>query len=277
MQMVSATKMRKAQNQALGGRSYWEILQTVLAQLESGKLPNHFLLQENSSEKVGVILMTSDKGLCGALNTNVIRQITNDKLQVTSLDNVLFYTVGKKGRDFIVRSGKNLEADFENPEKVHETQARTIRHIIVQDFKEAKIGKLYLLYPHFGSTLRQEPKLVKLLPIETSLLVNSLNREASEKEKREASSEKSNPEFLFEPDLPALLNFALLHLLDISIYQSLLETKASEHSARMMAMQNATQNASDLVDDLTLTYNQLRQENITRELLEITSAAAALE
>lgn len=281
MQMVSATKMRKAQNQALGGRPYSETLMTVLSRIKAEKLPTHHLLKPGDSSKVGVLLLTSDKGLCGALNANVVRKIQSEEFKDKDL---VFYTVGKKGRDFIVRSDKTLEADFENHERVHEAQARSIRNLLVTDFKAGKIGEVYIVYPNFISTLRQEATVLKLLPIDPALLEQNINPDLvdslepkSRTKPNVVNAESGQTEFLFEPNLTALLEFSLLHLVDITIYQSLLETKASEHSARMMAMQNATQNASDLVDDLTLTYNQLRQENITRELLEITGAQAALE
>jgi len=267
MQMVSATKMRKAQNQALDARPYTLTLNGVLATL-SGKVSQeaHPLLSSNTSSKVGVLLFTTDKGLCGALNSNLIRTIQGSS-ELEGKE-ITYYTVGKKGRDFIVRSGKNLEADFESQEKVSMSDAVAIRKLILPLFLNSDLGMVYLLYSDFISTLRQEPKLAMILPIDPSVM--------------KSGSEVTPPggmssEFVFEPNPDSVLDYALTHMIDIQIYQALLETKASEHSARMVAMKNATDNAKDLVSDLSLTYNQMRQNAVTSELLEITSAQSALE
>lgn len=290
MQMVAATKMRRAQTQAVGGRPYNESLNFAFSKL-IGKIDSskHPLLQKNDSKYVGIILLTTDKALCGALNTNVLRMVQNF---IKEKPNSLFYTIGKKGRQFLVRTGKVLEADFENFEKVTYKSAVQVSRIVKQAFLEEKLGEVYVVYPDFISALRQEPKIVKLLPIDpeaVKVLVAGLDDRRSGDEHSEESrikkakdpgqarmTEESN-EFLFEPNLDELLDYLLNHFLEIKIYQALLETKASEHSARMMAMQNATENAKELVSDLTLTYNQTRQDAITRELLEITSATLALE
>ncbi|MCL5783854.1 MAG: ATP synthase F1 subunit gamma [Patescibacteria group bacterium] len=267
MQMVSATKMRKAQNQALSARPYTQTLFNVLAMVSGNIHPEtHPLLNSNGVAKSGVVVISTDKGLCGALNTNIFRFLqTSENFN----KDTIFYTLGKKGRDFLVRTGKNLEADFENQERVNFTQATRIRKLLLEAFSKAEIGEAYLLYPHFISTLRQEARLIKILPIDPGAFNQAVE---------EAKSEVvQSGEFLFEPNPDQVLDFALTHFIDTQIYQALLETKASEHSARMIAMQNATDNAKDLVSDLQLTYNQLRQSAITTELLEITSAAAALE
>lgn len=256
MQMVAANKMRRAQNQALGGRPYSETLNSALDRLGSGINPevHHPLLSGGQGNTVGILLLSTDKALCGALNTNLFRAILSAQLGV----NIRFFTVGTKGRKFVLNSGRVLEADFENPEVVIFRQARQISKLLISAFLDGLLTEVYMVYPHFGSTLKQEPKIVKILPIT--------------KENQETSSE-----FLFEPNPGALLDFVLNHYIETQVYQALLETKASEHSARMMAMQNATDNAKELVEDLQLTYNQTRQGAITNELLEITTAAAALQ
>ncbi|KKR81214.1 MAG: ATP synthase F1, gamma subunit [Candidatus Daviesbacteria bacterium GW2011_GWA1_41_61] len=270
MQMVSAIKMRKAQNQALSSRPYTETFLSVLVSL-SGKVKseNHQLLNSNSLDKVGVMILSTDKGLCGALNTNLFRFIQSNELFFDK--DVVFYTIGKKGRDFIVRTGKNLYADFESLEHIEFQKAASLRKLLISTFLNEEVGEVYLLYPHFLSTLRQEPRLVKVLPIDKDYLNEVLKGQETE-EKKSISGE-----ILFEPTPDQVLDFALTHFIDTQIYQALLEMRASEHSARMMAMQNATDNAKELVVDLQLTYNQMRQDAITKELLEITSAAAALE
>lgn len=274
MEMVAATKMRRAQNQALAGRPYSENLNFSLSQLSTKISPDeaHPLLKENGSSVIGVILLTTDKALCGALNTNVLRALSSLLSSLSSRGarnegsrDLVFFTIGKKGRSFIARTGKNLEADFDNLDVITFDQARHIGKLAKDLFLSKRVGEVYLVYPHFVSTLRQEPKIVKLLPIrESDLAIREIDQTVS-------------GEFLFEPNSDDLLDFILNHVIETKIYQALLETKASEHSARMIAMQNATNNAKDLVEDLQLTYNQTRQQAITTELLEITTAQAAME
>lgn len=283
MEMVAATKMRRAQTQALSGRPYSlnlaQALQRLLPQIE---IEAHPLLSGNESKTAGVILLSSDKGLCGSLNTNLFRTVLASHLQGV---NVNFYTVGKKGRSFVVKSGQDLTADFENLDTVIFRQAVQLSKIVTQAFLAGELGEVYLIYPHFISTLRQEPRRVKLLPIalESVILIPSEaegegSRSLSAKESETSSDDKGGgKEFLFEPNPDALLDFILVHHIEEQIYQALLETKASEHSSRMMAMKNATDNALDLVEDLRLTYNQTRQDAITREILEITTASVAME
>lgn len=264
MQMVSATKMRRAQNQAVNGRPYSLTVLNVISSLTEAVDPElHPLLKPNSSQKVAVVVLTSDKGLCGSLNTNILRTLQSSDL---FKGEVAYYTIGKKGRDFLVRTGKNLVGDFEHPEKVQFRQAVSIGRVLIESFLNKEVGKVYLLYPEFVSTLRQEAKVVQLLPL---VDINGAQKISPEKPLDVAN-------LLYEPSVDAVLDFALIHHIETHIYQALLETKASEHSARMIAMQNATDNALELVEDLNLTYNQVRQSAITTELLEITSAAAAL-
>ncbi|HBQ51214.1 ATP synthase F1 subunit gamma [Candidatus Daviesbacteria bacterium RIFCSPLOWO2_01_FULL_38_10] len=254
MEMVAATKMKRAQNQAISGRPYKENLYSSLARL----LPkidqeSHPLLVGNGSKTAGVVLLSTDKGLVGALNTNLIRTLVGST-------NAIYYTVGKKGRSFVVKTGKELAGDFENRDSVTFRQAVQLTKMITDAFNAGEIGEVYLVYPQFISTLKQEAKKVKLLPISLESIETVYTKE-----------------FLFEPNVDALLDFILMHHIETQIYQALLETKASEHSSRMVAMKNATDNAKELVEDLTLTYNQTRQDAITKEILEISSASVAIE
>lgn len=277
MQMVAATKMRKSQNQALSGRPYNQILNYSLSVLvpsiEEGLHP---LLQGNDASRIGVLLLSTDKSLCGALNTNLFRAVQNF---ANEHKNVSFFTVGKKGRDFTVKTGKDLTADFENHEAVTFKNATQTARLLIQQFNEQLLSEVYVIYPDFISALRQEPKIVKLLPVDPEYLKRELT---SELESRKSDMDKNKDltdrsDFKFEPNLKELLEYILVHFVETKIYQAMLETKASEWSARMIAMQNATDNAKELVSDLTLSYNQTRQAAITNELLEITSASAALE
>ena len=255
MEMVAAVKMKKAQDQAVNGRTYSDNLSSALERLlPRVDLEAHPLLTGNGSTKVGIILLTTDKGLVGALNTNLVRTVISAKLQ-----NVIFYTVGKKGRSFVVRTEKQLVADFENVDAISFRQAVQLSKIVIEAFRLLEVGEVILIYPQFISTLRQEPNIVKLLPISLPLTTSDTS------------------EFLFEPNIDTLLDALLIHHIQIKIYQALLETKASEHSSRMVAMKNATDNAKELVSDLTLNYNQARQDSITKEILEIATASVAMQ
>lgn len=257
MEMVAATKMKRAQNQAVSGRPYSENLSEALARLlPKINIEAHPLLLKQESNRTGVILLSTDKGLVGALNTNLIRILVGNTGDI-------YYTIGKKGRSFVVKTGKDLAGDFENTDMVAFRQAVQLTKMIMDAFSTGEIGEVYLVYPQFISTLKQEAKKVKLLPIELEGLGTR--------------NEELGKEFLFEPNVDVLLDFILIHHIEEQIYQALLETKASEHSARMVAMKNATDNAKELVEDLQLTYNQTRQDGITKEILEIASASAAME
>ena len=310
MQMVAATKMRRAQNQALGGRPYEENLNfSVGTLLPKVDIITHPLLsrhpersegsptnvgisnklrdssQARNDRSAGVVLLSTNKSLCGALNTNLFRAVQQKFGQDKDIK---YFSYGLKGRNFVVRTGKTLEADFENPEAVIFRQARQITNLVRNAFLEGLVKEVYLAFPDFVSTLMQESKIVKLLPIDLAHLrgentVDTPGVSAKVSSRLHTGSERnvgdvdSAGEFLFEPNVDELLDYVLVHHIETQIYQALLETKASEHSARMMAMQNATDNALELVEDLNLTYNQTRQAAITNELLEITTAGAAME
>lgn len=278
MQMVAATKMRRAQTQALAGRPYNEALNQALSRLVSRiDTSTHPLLNINSGTGIATVLLSTDKSLCGALNTNLFRVIQNSKEAQGD-----FYTVGSKGKNFVIKTGKKLGAEFENPEKVSFHQAVVISRLLIDAFTKGKIKEAYIAFPRFVSTLRQEPTIAKLLPIDPAIIAikpNAGHPEAalSTGKQIRPSGESAAREYLFEPSPAELLDYVLTHYLEVQVYQALVETKASEWSARMMAMQNATDNAKELVDDLNLTYNQTRQNNITQELLEITTAGLALQ
>lgn len=275
MQMVAATKMRRAQNQALNGRPYSFNLSSALERLlPLVNVESHPLLGGNGVSTQGVILLSTDKSLCGALNTNLFRMLTSSGL---TSGNTIFYTVGKKGRNFVARSGKNLQADFPNLDVVTFREAVQLAKLTMDAFRAKEVGEVYLVYPRFVSTLRQEPTKVKLLPVDLESVILASEARPESKDSGQTRMTETQKEFIFEPDPDKLLDYILVHHIQMKIYQALLETKASEHSARMIAMQNATDNALELVDDLNLAYNQTRQETITKELLEITTAALAMQ
>lgn len=300
MQMVAATKMRKAQSQAMSGRPYNltlnEAMTLLLPRIQETKHP---LLDEQTEGNTAILMLSTDKALCGSLNTNLFRATLNFMNPSSSLrgatearrgnltntginkGNIVFYTLGKKGRQFVIRSGYDLAADFENSDIVNFRTASQIAKLITKSFIQHEIKELYIVYPDFISALRQEPKTLRILPVDFKNLVQTLTPELANQSKKQSNNSTiqqfNNSEFLFEPNIDELLDFILNHFVQVKIFQAMMETKASEHSARMLAMQNATDNAKELVDDLTLSYNQTRQAAITNELLEITSAQAALE
>ncbi len=296
MQMVAATKMRRAQNQATAGRPYTTTLHKVVMALlpKLGDKISHPLISINESPTPAALVISTDKGLCGSLNTNIFKAVSKF---ISENKDPQFYTIGKKGRTFIAKIGKDLVADFENSDLVTFRTASQIGKLVTKSYISGEIGSFSIIYPDFVSALRQEPRIMPLLPISLEAMQefyemalaeegSRVKGQGSSKDKTDSStgatrsssgSQNDSEEFLFEPNLSELLDFVVTHYVSVKIYQALLETKASEHSARMLAMQTATDNAKELVSDLTLSYNQTRQAGITNELLEITSALAALE
>jgi F-type H+-transporting ATPase subunit gamma len=268
MQMVAASKMRRAQQAALAGRPYANLMNQVLAEVSSGAGDfSHPLLEAGSGKKRAVIVVSSDKGLCGALNSNLFREATKiDK------DNTVFISAGRKAAQFLARTKRDLAAEFSYKDAPAFAEARAISKMAQEMFMKGEVSGVDILFTNFVSTLNQHPELRTFLPIsEIKGIEAGIEGESSQKE-----LEKTNVEFLFEPNAKDVFGNLLPHYLNFQMYQILLESKASEHSARMVAMKNATDNAKQLIKDLTLEYNKLRQAMITNELLEITSAAMAL-
>ncbi|MDA0749956.1 MAG: ATP synthase F1 subunit gamma [Verrucomicrobia bacterium] len=268
MQMVAASKMRRAQQAALAGRPYANLMNQVLAEVSSGAGDfSHPLLEAGSGKKRAVIVVSSDKGLCGALNSNLFREATKiDK------DNTVFISAGRKAAQFLARTKRDLAAEFSYKDAPAFAEARAISKMAQEMFMKGEVSGVDILFTNFVSTLNQHPELRTFLPIsEIKGIEAGIEGESSQKE-----LEKANVEFLFEPNAKDVFGNLLPHYLNFQMYQILLESKASEHSARMVAMKNATDNAKQLIKDLTLEYNKLRQAMITNELLEITSAAMAL-
>ena len=267
MELVAAAKMRKSQQQALAGRPYALNLGELLSQVraKSKELP-HRLIQKNETNGHLIILVTSDRGLAGGLNINLFREILKQDNDTSSRKSYLYITVGKKATNFAAKGGSQIIASFDSEEKTSLDLARTLTRMATDAYLANEASKISLLYPHFESTVKQTPTWIQLLPIEF--------------EADHPTTPPSNhptSDLLFEPSADQILEDILPHHILTQIYQVLLEAKASEHSARMVAMKNATDAASDLVSDLTLTYNQARQEAITKELLDIVTAQKAFE
>lgn len=264
MELVAASRMRRAQQRVLASRPYAQAMHTMIAQLGAARRDTealHPLLVRRPIRTLGLVMLTTDRGLCGALNTNVIRRGTEFLLEAEQPVEVV--TVGRKGQNFLIRRGRKLRATFTNLGDAPDYMATVpIARVVIDDFVSGAIDAAYLLFPRFVSTVVQRPEIVQLLPITPP--------ELSEAERRRGV------EYIFEPNPAAILSALLPRFVEVQIYQAVLETIASEQSARMVAMRNANDNARELIANLTLTYNQARQAAITREVLEIASAAEAL-
>ena len=268
MQMVAAAKMRKAQQSALSGRPYATLMNSVLAEVTEYKGDfTHPLMEVRPVQKVAVIVVSTDKGLCGALNSNLMREAAKfDKANTT------YICAGRKGSQFIARTKRTLAAEFTYKDSPLFSEARAISRFARDLFTNGEVDRVDVLYTNFISTLNQRPEVRTLLPVGE---IKAVGSDVSGESAGEALT-KSGIEYQFEPNPGTVFSSLIPHYVNYQVYQFLLESKASEHSSRMVAMKNATDNAKQLIKDMTLEYNKLRQSNITRELLEITSAAMAM-
>ncbi|MCB0044857.1 MAG: ATP synthase F1 subunit gamma [Caldilineaceae bacterium] len=265
MEAVSAAKMRKAQNQVTATRPYATQAQEVLsyiARLPSTENDLDPLIQPRPVKRVGIVLVTADRGLAGGFNANIIRAAANFmREQRKQGREVEVITVGKKGRDWLLRYDPVVRAEFtEMPDTPTTYDVSPITRLVVDDYSRGTFDEVHLIYTDFVNTIVQEPVVRKLLPIEPA-----------------EPSVSMAPEYIFEPSPEAVLSRVLYGFTEVQILQALYESIASEHSARMVAMRNATDAALELVDDLTLTYNKARQEGITNELMDIIGGSVAQE
>jgi F-type H+-transporting ATPase subunit gamma len=258
MQMVAAAKMRKAQAAALAGRPYQETLNRVLAAIKGHVDPStHQMLAVRPVKRELILIFSTDKGLCGPLNTNLFRELPDKEA-----DKASFVVSGRKAAQFIARTRRTLLADFELKDTIPFSDIRPIAKFVSDKFISGEVDQARVLYPKFINTLTQQPVLRTLLPIPVDEL--------------DLGGEQTTGEAIFEPDVQSVLDAILPHYVAFQLFQMALNARASEHSARMVAMKSATDNAKQLVKDLTLEYNKVRQENITTELLEITTAQLAV-
>lgn len=265
MEMVAASKMRRAQEAVTASRPYSDRLRLMIGDLaamtasdeERGEFP---LLQRREIRRSLVILVTADRGLAGAFNTNVIRRAVHFmRDRPEGPENVDMLAVGRKGRDYMVRYGQAMTADFTDlPDRLAIDDVRPIIQIAADDFINEKIDAVFVIYTQFINTLRQEPRVLQILPIEPPEETGEVR------------------DYIFEPDPSMVLNALLPRYIEVQIYQAMLESIASEHSARMVAMRNATDNAKEIQEELTMSYNKARQAQITAEVSEIAAGAVAL-
>jgi F-type H+-transporting ATPase subunit gamma len=263
MQLVAAAKMKKAQDQAMAGRDYSFQLNAVLSDISAGESEDasHPLLEVREGNRELVLVISTDKGLCGPLNTNLAK-----KLRSSTSDTADYVTVGRKLRIMLEKLQKNILADFTVKDPVPFAEARAIASFLTKQFTEGNYDKVSIIHMRFINTLTQIPEMVTLLPVQPPA--------ASE---NEGAIPGSSEDHLFEPSAADVLASILPLYINFQVYQALLEARATEHSARMVAMKAATDNAKKFIKELTLEYNKVRQGAITAELLEITTAMKAME
>jgi F-type H+-transporting ATPase subunit gamma len=266
MELVAASKMKKAQQAALAGRPYAELMARMLAALaDRVEEAQHPFLVHREVRTRGIILITTDKGLAGPLNANLFKLVTDIKTPAK------YAVIGRKGAQFIARTRRDLLADFTVSDRVAFAEVKVVAEYMVQQFLEGVVDTVEIIWPRFRNTLVQVPTLLPILPL-TSVkhVLDDLRSDAGQDAR--TTSAAAEQQMLFEPD-PATVLAALLPLyVNREIYQQVLDAKASEHSARMVAMKTAKDNATKLLGDLTLEYNKARQAAITQEILEIAAA-----
>ncbi len=261
MEMGATAKMRRAQEQAVAGRPYSEKIGWVLADLAAQSRTGeeiHPLLQRREVSRIGIVDITTDRGLCGGLNANMNRLVGGFTLGQDLP--VVIVTVGRKGRGFMRRTGQNIRAEFTGiSDRPTLLETLPVSRIVMEDYSNGEVDLVYLAYPRFVTTMVQLPTMEVLLPVEPAKLPSS-----------------QTVEYIYEPGPGIVLNELLPRYVEMKVYHAILELVASEQSARMVAMRNASDNARDLIADLTLTLNKARQETITKEICDISGGAEAL-
>jgi F-type H+-transporting ATPase subunit gamma len=273
MQLVAAAKMKKAQDQAIAGRDYAKQLNEVLLNLKANvEEESHILLQSRKGNRELMLVVSTDKGLCGPLNTNLYKKIRSESTADTH-----YVTVGRKLRNFLTKLDKEMIADFEVKDPVPFADARPIAKLLTKLFLEGNYDKVSIAFMNYVTVLNQEPTIIQLLPIAGEKLGEKQAFEGVGNKVDETDKSGVSKDYLFEPSPLGVLDTLLPLYINFQVYQTLVESRASEHSARMVAMKGATDNAKKFIKELTLEYNKLRQAAITSELLEITTAMKAME
>jgi F-type H+-transporting ATPase subunit gamma len=271
MQMVASSRMRRAQERVQQSRPYAEQLRALVSRLANSADVDigaeAALLKQRPVHNIGIVLITPDRGLCGALPSNINRKAaaTAVELQQKLIEQgerpgIDYIAVGRKGRDFITRNRLRLVAEFTNyGDRPSLNDATAIAQVATDAFLKGEVDVVYLIYARFINTVTQQPTAIQLLPVQPP---------------EEQSSERID--YIYEPDARSIFEALLPRYVDVLVYQAMLETVASEQSAKYVAMKNATDNANDLIHDLDLTYNKARQSSITNEILEVVAGADAL-
>jgi F-type H+-transporting ATPase subunit gamma len=265
MEMVAASKMRRAQDRVTSGRPYSERLRDVLGdlaslQLDAEELKQFPLLEQREVKRTAVILITPDRGLSGSLTGNILRRTVQYIRNEAPGGNPKIIAVGKKGRDFAARTNQEMIAQFiQLGDRPTLNDVRPIAQVAIQEFLDGNVDAVHIIYPQFVNTLSQTPTLLQLLPIQQP----------------EGGDSTKADDYIFEPSAANVLNQILPRYVEINLYQTVMENIASFYSAQMVAMRNATDNAKELSDDLSLALNKARQAQITNEVAEIAAGANA--
>ena len=282
MELVSSSKMKKAQQAALSGRPYATLLSTMLARLaprldESGGELEHPFLAKREIKTRGILLVTTDKGLCGPLNTNLFKLVTDS---TRAAPPAKYVSIGRKGTQYLARMRRDMIADFPVSDRMAFSEIRPIVQFMVQQYLDGAIDTIEVAHPHFRNTLVQEPTLTTILPLvnlngalETLRATGGAGGTPSASPAPAPSADTRD--LLYEPDEKTVLEALLPFYVNRVIHHYFLDSRASEHSARMVAMKTAKDNATKLLDNLTLKYNKARQSAITNEILEIAAASFA--
>jgi F-type H+-transporting ATPase subunit gamma len=264
MEMVAASKMRRAQLNALAARPYAEKMRQMLSDLQESVQSQrqeapHPLMEQREPQKVAIVLISTDRGLCGGLNANLNRFTAAFALEHQSLE-VKTVAVGRKARDFLGRTGLPAIAEFTNLSDYPSVEdARPLARVVTEEYISGNVDHVYLVFPLFINTMVQRAEMRQLLPIQIPPRESTVS-----------------VQYIYEPSPAEVFDDLLPRYIERQVYEALLEKSASEQSARMIAMRSATDAANDMVDDLTLTYNKVRQETITKELLDLVGGAEAL-
>ncbi len=270
MELVAASKMKKAQQAALAGRPYAELMARMLAVLaDRVEEAQHPFLVHREVRTRGIILITTDKGLAGPLNANLFKLVTEIKTPAK------YAVIGRKGAQFIARTQRNLLADFTVSDRASFAEVKVVAEFMVKQFIDGAIDTVEVLWPRFRNTLVQVPTLLPLLPLTSVKAAIADLQAATGGSAAGTRPAELDQQLLFEPDAATVLNALLPLYVNREIHQQVLDAKASEHSARMVAMKTAKDNATKLLGDLTLEYNKARQAAITQEILEIAAAQFA--
>ena len=269
MELVAASKMKKAQAAALAGRPYAELMAKMLGAIaDRVEEAQHPFLAKREIRTRGIILITSDKGLCGPLNSNVLKVVTDIKTPAK------YAVIGRKGTQFIARTHRDLLADFPANDRTSFADIKIVAEFMVKQFIEGVVDTVEVIWPRFRNTLVQAPTIMTLLPLTSVKDILADLRSDAGLAATAATKTADNP-MLFEPDAASVLEAILPLYINRELFQHAIDAKASEHSARMVAMKTAKDNATKLLGELTLEYNKARQAGITQEILEIAAAQFA--
>ena len=263
MSLIAASKMRRAQQAVTQGRPFAEKIQEIITHLAAqpgdDEATVHPLLQVRPLQRVGILVISPDRGLCGGMHANLNRVVGQFMLEQTVP--ITAIVAGRKGRDFMIRSGQEVKAVFtELPDRPVLADTIAISHLVIDSYSEGEVDEVHLAFTRFASTLSQVPVIEKLLPVAPASLTGS-----------------ERVGYIYEPDSLAVLGSLLPRYVEMEVFHALLESNASEQSSRMVAMRNATDNANDLMNDMTLAMNRIRQDSITNELLDLIGGQMALE